>query len=122
MIRLLELRKEKGLNMKEMAKELGIPYTTYVGYEKCEREPNSERLKELANHFDVTVDYLVGRTEGKKERSYDTIMNDESKMILEIDDILDGLNEDNLKIIKEHALFLLNRQKEDAQLSTSKVG
>ena len=121
MIRLKELREEKGFNMSEMAKELGLAYTTYIGYEKGEREPNSERLKELANHFGVTVDYLVGRVDEKNERTHDTIFEDEAEIILDICDILEKLTEENLLIIKEHALFLLDRQK-DAPSSTSKVG
>ena len=46
--------------MKETAKKLNIPYTTYVNYEKGTREPNSEMLILLAKFFGVTVDYLIG--------------------------------------------------------------
>ena len=66
MIRLSDLRIERNLKMTEMARELNIPYTTYVGYEKGEREPDSETLVKLANHFGVSIDYLVGRTENRK--------------------------------------------------------
>ena len=34
MIRLKQLREEKGWNMRETARMLGIPYTTYISYEK----------------------------------------------------------------------------------------
>ena len=61
-MRLKELRESKGLNMKETAKLLSIPYTTYVNYEKEQREPTSEVLILLADFFDTSVDYLVGRT------------------------------------------------------------
>ena len=47
--------------MKECAAKLGIPYTTYVNYEKGVREPNSEMLVTLADFFGVSVDYLIGR-------------------------------------------------------------
>ena len=49
--------------MREAASELGLPYTTYINYEKELREPNSETLVMLANHYDVSVDYLIGRSE-----------------------------------------------------------
>lgn len=62
MVRLEELRKAKGLNMREVARLLGLPYTTYVGYEKGQREPSSEVLIQLANFYEVSIDYLVGRT------------------------------------------------------------
>lgn len=49
--------------MRETASELGLPYTTYINYEKELREPDSETLEMLANHYDVSVDYLIGRSE-----------------------------------------------------------
>lgn len=55
------LRTEKGLNMREAANLLNIPYTTYVNYEKGSREPNSEMLVRLADFYGTTVDYLLER-------------------------------------------------------------
>ena len=46
--------------MRQTASLLGIPYTTYVGYEKNKREPNSETLTLIASFFNCTVDYLMG--------------------------------------------------------------
>lgn len=64
MLRIKELREAKGIsNMREAAKLLNLPYTTYVGYEKGQREPTSEVLIQLANFYETTVDYLVGRSE-----------------------------------------------------------
>lgn len=63
MIRLKELRIQKKLNMRQVAHKLNIAYTTYFNYEKEKREPNSEMLILLADSFDVTVDYLIGRSE-----------------------------------------------------------
>ena len=60
--RLKELRINLDLNMKQAAEKLGIPYTTYVGYEKNEREPNSETLVKLADFYNCSVDYLIGNT------------------------------------------------------------
>ncbi len=60
MIRLRELRQEHNWSMKEAAQKIGLPYTTYIGYEKGEREPNSEMLIKLADFFGVSVDYLIG--------------------------------------------------------------
>ncbi|MBQ7097735.1 MAG: helix-turn-helix transcriptional regulator [Clostridia bacterium] len=62
-MRLKELRIQKKLNMRQVAHKLNIAYTTYFNYEKEKREPNSEMLILLADFFDVTVDYLIGRTE-----------------------------------------------------------
>ena len=61
MLRLKELREERKLNMRQAAKSLGIPYTTYISYEKGDREPNSEMLINLAGFFNCSVDYLIGK-------------------------------------------------------------
>lgn len=60
MDRIHELREEMGISMREAAKRLQMPYTTYVNYEKGLREPSSEVLIALARFFNVTIDYLVG--------------------------------------------------------------
>lgn len=49
------LREEKGLNMKEAAARLQLPYTTYRNYEQGLREPNSETLVQIANFYGVSV-------------------------------------------------------------------
>ena len=59
---LKKLREQHGFNMKEIAIELGIPYTTYVGYEKGEREPNSDVLVKIASYYNTSVDFILGVT------------------------------------------------------------
>ncbi|MCM1508397.1 MAG: helix-turn-helix domain-containing protein [Ruminococcus flavefaciens] len=60
MIKLKELRNDRQISMMQAAKELNIPYTTYVNYEKGYREPNSETLIQFAKYFNVPVDFLLG--------------------------------------------------------------
>lgn len=62
MFRIKNLREKKGINMREAARLLGMPYTTYVNYEKGLREPTSEVLIQLANFYNTSVDYIVGRS------------------------------------------------------------
>lgn len=62
MNRLKELRTSKGLLQKDMAAHLGIDRTTYVKYESEASEPSNDVLCMLADFFDVSVDYLLGRT------------------------------------------------------------
>lgn len=69
MNKLQELRERKGASMKEISRLLGMKYTTYVSYEKGQREPNSDVLVKIADFYGTTVDYLLGvnneRTSGK---------------------------------------------------------
>lgn len=69
MDRLRELRDEAGKTMRQTAEEIGIPYTTYVSYEKGAREPNSEMLVKIAEYYCTTVDYLLGRS--NRAHTYD---------------------------------------------------
>lgn len=66
MFHIRELREAKGINMKEAAKLLNMPYTTYVNYEKGLREPTSEVLIQIADFYGTTIDYLVGRENAEK--------------------------------------------------------
>lgn len=57
-----ELRTEKGLTQQQMADLLGIKYReSYSKYELGKLEFNNEMLVTLADYFDVTTDYLLGR-------------------------------------------------------------
>lgn len=69
MNRMHELRTEKGISMKEAASLLGMPYTTYVNYEKGTREPNSETLILLAEFYNTSIDYLVGKSSSPNSSS-----------------------------------------------------
>lgn len=54
-------RKKSGKTQKEVAKGIGIGQGTYKNYETGAREPNGETLVAIANYFDVSTDYLLGR-------------------------------------------------------------
>lgn len=48
---------------KEFAEKLGIPYSTYAGYEVKSREPKYETLIKIADLLNVSLDELLGRNE-----------------------------------------------------------
>ena len=58
---LRELRESRGMNMAQAAAALGMKYTTYVSYEKGERQPHSEQLITIAHYYGLTIDQLLGR-------------------------------------------------------------
>lgn len=61
--RLRELRLEKGLTAKEVATKLGMTLGAYAHYEQGVREPSIAILKKLCDLFEVSADYLIGRTD-----------------------------------------------------------
>jgi transcriptional regulator with XRE-family HTH domain len=60
--RLKKLRKEKNLYQKELAEHLGVSRPTITQYESGTRKPDNETLGKIADYFNVSIDYLLGRT------------------------------------------------------------
>ena len=61
--RLRIIRKKKGLTQKQLAVEVGASERGIQSYEIGERSPAFDQLITLADYFDVSIDYLVGRTD-----------------------------------------------------------
>lgn len=58
---LKELRKEKGLNQIQLAKFIGVSVQAYQKYEYGTAEPTFDSVCKLADFYNVTADYLLGR-------------------------------------------------------------
>ena len=61
--RLKELRTEKNLLQKDLAKILGTTNSSVCDWETNRAQPDMEMLVKLADYFEVTVDYLLGRSD-----------------------------------------------------------
>ncbi|MCL2693597.1 MAG: helix-turn-helix domain-containing protein [Oscillospiraceae bacterium] len=59
--RLRALRKQKGLTQQQTAKALGLSERCYRNYEIDKHVPSLENIIIIADFFDVSIDYLVGR-------------------------------------------------------------
>ena len=64
-----DLREDRDLRQSDVAKSTGIDQRTLSNYETGKTNPDSYALIRLADFFDVSIDYLVGRT---------NIMNDDA--------------------------------------------
>lgn len=64
--RLKKLRKERNLRQSDVAKLLGIGVRTYQYYEGDDHRPDYEMLIALADFFDVSTDYLLGRSDERR--------------------------------------------------------
>lgn len=62
-IRLREARMNSKRTQKETAEVLGMQLRSYQFYEEGKAEPSIKKLIALADFFDVTLDYLMGRTD-----------------------------------------------------------
>ena len=60
-IRLKELREKKGISQYKLASDLGVAQSTVGMWENGKNRPESATLSALADYFQVSVDYLLGR-------------------------------------------------------------
>jgi methanogenic corrinoid protein MtbC1 len=64
--RLRELRTLRKLRQKDLAAELGVAQTTVANYEQGSRFPGEKILQRIADFFEVSLDYLLGRTDSRQ--------------------------------------------------------
>lgn len=67
------LRKAKGITLKELGEILNLGESTLSMYENNKRSPDYDTLKNIADFFNVTTDYLLGRTDIKKPYEIKTL-------------------------------------------------
>lgn len=100
--RLKQLRQASNRTQQEIADLLGVSRSAYSHFENGRNEPDKDTLVKLANIFDVTTDYLLGRNKTPKWASKDQII--ELDKVLESDagmaygDMVDITKEDREQI------------------------
>lgn len=62
-MRLREIRKMRGISQLKMAMDLNMNQNTVSHYETGEREPGINELIKICDYFDISVDYLLLRTD-----------------------------------------------------------
>lgn len=62
-MRLKELRKSKNISQLKLAMDLNTNQNTISRYETNEREPGINELIKIADYFNVSIDYLLERTD-----------------------------------------------------------
>ena len=65
-MRLKELRKEKNISHLKLALDLSMNQNTISRYETGEREADYKTLIKIADYFNVSIDYLLERTDNPK--------------------------------------------------------
>jgi len=61
--RLRQLRKERKLTQSELGEKVNVTKVSISGYESGNRTPDTDTLQRLADYFEVSTDYLLGRTD-----------------------------------------------------------
>lgn len=104
--RLKDLRLERHETQQQVATFLGITRPAYTAYETGKRQPDYETLIRIADHYDTSTDYLLGRT-AVRSRSDDPALEPQAAHKRE------GLTEAENKQIDDFIKFI-NSQKDDS--------
>jgi len=109
------LREKRGMKQAELGNFLNYGSTAISNYEKGRNEPSMSDLCKLADFFDVSVDFMIGREERKSETDemFKTLDTDELRFL----DIYKSLDRDNKAMLRKFAVFL----KSDIKQATSKA-
>lgn len=87
--RLKELRKSKNLTQTDLGKILGVGKTTISMYETNNSTPNDEIKLKIAEFFNVSLDYLLGKTDYKKFNPEQLTDKDKKDIKKDLKDIID---------------------------------
>jgi transcriptional regulator with XRE-family HTH domain len=60
--RLRALRKQKKIRQKDLADIMKVSASTVTRWEKGQNEPDTEKIREIADYFQVSADYLIGNS------------------------------------------------------------
>jgi len=104
--RLKRLREERDLTQLELAKILNIANSTLSLYESGKRHPDFETLQKIAKFFNVTTDFLLGRTDdprGILDEPSELEIEDwlkNSKLMFEGEEVTEEMKEELIEYLK----------------------
>lgn len=102
-----ELREIKQITQEELAKYLGVAPQTVYKYEKEINEPDLKTTSKIAEYFNVTTDYLLGRTD------IPDMLNEPIQIAASMKDGLDisDMDEDEKKFINDFIAMARKKKK-----------
>lgn len=94
-----DIRQRKGLSQADVAAALGVSPVVYSRYESKKRQPSIDTLIQMADLFDVSVDYLLGR----KDIEESTLSEYEIKLLAASRNADDRARQDALNMLITHS-------------------
>ncbi len=73
--RIAAMRRQKKMTQKQLAEKLMVSRSCVANWENCIREPNAEDLCNLASIFNVSIEYLCGRSDSRSEIKIPKVYN-----------------------------------------------
>lgn len=102
--RLKTLRKQVKLTQAQIAEKLDISQQAYASWERGAKKPTQENLVKIAQVLNVSVDYLVGNSEEKKENELDNV-----ELLFRLNS--EGLTEDEKAVFKKELIEFMEKRR-----------
>lgn len=99
--RIKALRNEKGISQTVLANQIGLTQQAVAKWEKGVSEPDSEMLQKLASFFDVSVDYLLGRTDERISNNKYDLPDDVQVLMRSVTKLTDKQKEIVKRLVQE---------------------
>ena len=103
--RLKNLRKQAHLTQVDVAEKLGISQPAYASWERGIKKPTQENLVKIAQILNVSIDYLVGNSDGNlKEDELDNV-----ELLFRMNS--NGLTKEEKAIFKKELIEFMEKRK-----------
>ena len=112
-LRLTELRNKKGVSQAQVAEYLKITHQAYSLYETNKRQMNYETLCLIADFFEVSTDYLLGR-----EEAIPSYLDVEERLIIDHYRTLDNRGRESVKATLDFEYSHLSKSNNSKKLAT----
>lgn len=100
--KLKKLRKEKRVTQIELAKILSVDCSTVTKWETGKSNPDLNKIQKIADFFDVSIDYLLGRDENKEIYVIESGNEAGNRTVLNVSEDEMELVGSILKIVRKH--------------------
>lgn len=114
--RLKDLKEDADLTQKQVADIIGVSVNHYGKYERGETDVPFEKAIVLAEYYDVSLDYLAGRTNHKYGKSHSKLTEEQTHLI----DTYSLLSEKNKGKLELFAEQLIEKQTEKNKVKKKK--
>lgn len=114
--RVKKLCDEQGLSIVELEEKVGFGRNALYKWKK--QSPKTETLEKVADYFNVSTDYLLGRTD--KKRYYDLTEKDERDIEKQLEDIINNVSDSGFAAFDGNTLDELDEENREIMIDSLK--
>lgn len=88
-----KLRKERGVSVYRISKETGVSQATFSAWKAGEYTPKTDKMQKIAQYFNVSVDYLLGKEQQPEQKTSDLTEKERRDVARDVQKIMSNLEE-----------------------------